>query len=162
MRPTALRCMARSNACAPSPTCGASSIRPAKKPSRRPRAADSSRRAGLDVELRVMSKEAVLVERDSPRRGEVRRDPRAFRHLIGESLEPRDLRGEPRHRVGKCEFEPSEHVEYRQVDVRKLPSDEVKPALLVLPDDALEVAEKLRHAFGDEDGRAPQRFHFLF
>src|SRR5260370_39814850 len=138
MRPTALLCTARASACAPSRTCGASWIRPARKRSRRPRAADSR---GLDVELRVISKEAVLVEGDSPVRDEIRRDPRAFRHLIGESLEPRDLRGEPRHRVGKCEFEPSEHVEHRQVDVRKLASDEVKAALLVLPDDALEVAE---------------------
>src|SRR5262245_38251879 len=83
--------------------------------------------ARRDVELRIAPEDALLVERDAARRGEVRGDARALAHALGQCAQVRQLALELACAVREGVADALEHLEQRQVDVAAAASED--PAL---------------------------------
>src|SRR5438093_12260773 len=73
----------------------------------------------LNVELRIMPEDVVLVEGDPPLRREVGGDTRPRRDAVVKCVLPRVLRLQPLHRAGKSIAQACDHLEKRQVRIRK-------------------------------------------
>src|SRR5512135_1241918 len=110
--------------------------------------------APLAVQLGVVTENALLVERNAPRRGEVIADS-------GARGDARVVRGDPgtpaleaRHRARKSVAQAADHLEERQVGVGHARA-------AIAPEHAAEVVEELRHAVRAKVLRAALRLALL-
>src|SRR4051794_2488740 len=101
-----------------------------------------------------MPEDALLVERQPARRGEVRGDARSRRDAVvqpdASGISWLDAGHEPRERVPK----PGNELEQRQVGVRVGLADQVRWTVWIDREHALEIAQELRHPLGSERGAA--------
>src|SRR5439155_3841481 len=94
------------------------------------------------VEFRVVTENTLLVERNTPFRGEIGRDARTLAHALGERAETGGLPLEPFHAIGERIAQTRDHLEQREVDIAQAPPEHiVASACLQQP---LEIAEICR------------------
>src|SRR5467141_2448802 len=113
----------------------------------------------LNVELRIMSEDAVLIEGDAPLGREISGNTRPRRDAAVKRDRPRVFRLQPLHRPGKSIAQTRDHLEKRNVRVGKRLAEE--PAASFAPEHPLEVAEEFRQALGGEVRGAALRFGLL-
>src|SRR5438874_1185558 len=105
----------------------------------------------LWIELRIAPEEVVLVERQAPLGGEIRREPLAARDAVVQRRELRILPLDAREAVREGVAQALDHLEERQIEIRRA----------LRPRERLEVAHVLRHAVLEEKMRAPLRLRLL-
>src|SRR5258706_3111348 len=113
----------------------------------------------LNVELRIMSEDAVLIEGDAALGREISGNARPRRDAAVKRDRPGVFRLQPLHRPGKSIAQTRDHLEKRKVRVGKRLAEE--PAAFFPHEHALEVAEEFREALGGEVRGAALRFGLL-
>src|SRR6266853_5514332 len=113
----------------------------------------------LNVELRIMSEDAVLIEGDAPPGREISGNARPRCDVAVKRDRPGVFRLQPLHRPGKSVAQARDHLEKRQVRAGKRLAEE--PAASFAPEHPLEIAEEFRQALGGEVRGAALRFGLL-
>jgi hypothetical protein len=102
------------------------------------------------VEFRVVSEYAAFVVGQAPFRSQIGGDVRTFRHGVVERGEQGVVLAEMLRRTRKRVVQAVDQLEHRQVDVGQLVAHQMRVALIVLRDHALEVAHEFRYPVVDE------------
>ncbi len=108
-----------------------------------------------------MPKDALLVERQAPRRLEVSGNPAASRNAIVQRDQSRVCGLQSRHRARKGIAQAGDHLEHRQIDVGNLFAHEIVGPFRIAIEYLLEVIKELWQPFGPEIPGAPLRFRLL-
>src|ERR1700750_2754100 len=101
-----------------------------------------------------MPENALFIERDAARGGEVGGDPRAQRNLVVEGDQSGMTAPDALHGPGKGGAEGFENLEHREIRIGETPLDEEALAGGVAREHAFEIAEVFGHAMPEEDLRA--------
>src|SRR6266571_841649 len=113
----------------------------------------------LNVELGIMSEDAVLIESDAPLGREISGNARPRCDAAVKRDRPGVFRLQPFHRPGKSVAQTRDHLEKRKVRVGKRLAEE--PAASFAPEHPLEVPEEFRQALGGEMRGPALRFGLL-
>src|SRR5262249_47818431 len=116
-------------------------------------AAQEVARGSLAVQLLEVAIDAPLAERDPPLGGEIGGDARALRDALVQRDQPRHLLLEALHALGEGIAQTLDDLEQREVHVGQPAAEHIRSTALL--DDALEVAQKLRHPVAPEILGAP-------
>ncbi len=100
------------------------------------------------IQFRIMPENAALVERQPPCRCDIGLDARAFGDAIMHADHGGDFALDAGHRLREGIAQALDQLEQREIDVRKLASEQIRPAALLQR--GLEIAEIFRHALGEK------------
>src|SRR5437867_6210 len=115
----------------------------------------------LLVQLRVVAKNAFLIERYPPLGAEIREESRSGGDAIVECDHASILGFKSRHRAWKRVAQAGNHLKHREIDVGNFFAQKIFRSCGITLQYSLKVAEVLRHALGCEIGGASFGFGFL-